>query len=241
MRLEVFGTLRSLPFLIILLIGVGNVTLVVLNTGTFYGTAPYPVTGFLLQAIQGGLLLFMVILLTFYSGELVWRERGHKLSEVFDALPVPNSVYWGAKLAGLLVVVLVMLGAALLTGVCILSYYSVIAGWTFGFIFKDIIAPTKEFGDFIASPGTVIPLFALFLALTVLVVLGGVEHGIERSARILMPILLVLMFFIILRGLTLPGASEGLRFYLKPDFSKVDGSVVLAALVGFWLGRLFRR
>lgn len=119
MRLEVFGTLRSLPFLIILLIGVGNVTLVILNSGTFYGTSPYPVTGFLLQAIEGGFLLFMVILLTFYSGELVWRERGHKLSEVFDALPVSNSVYWGAKLVGLLFVVLIMLGAAMFTGVCV--------------------------------------------------------------------------------------------------------------------------
>jgi NSS family neurotransmitter:Na+ symporter len=66
--------------------------------------------------------------------------------------------------------------------------------------------------------------------LTVLVVVGGVEHGIERWAKILMPVLLVLMLLVIVRGMTLPGAMAGLEFYLRPDFSKVDGTVVLAAL-----------
>jgi len=84
--------------------------------------------------------------------------------------------------------------------------------------------------DFTASPLISVPLFGLFIVLTVLVVIGGVEHGIERWAKILMPILLLLMLLVIVRGLTLPGAGAGLEFYLKPDFSKVDGRVVLAAL-----------
>ena len=75
-----------------------------------------------------------------------------------------------------------------------------------------------------------VPLFALFLAFTVMVVLGGVEAGIERVSKILMPILLVLMFVVIIRGMTLPGADAGLEFYLKPDFSKITGGTVLAAL-----------
>ncbi len=121
-------------------------------------------------------------------------------------------------------------GLGVLTGVFILSYYGVIAGWAFGYIFKGIVSPGTEFVAFIATPGVVIPLFALFIALTMLVVIGGVEHGIERWAKVLMPVLLVLMFVIIIRSVTLPGAGAGLEFYLKPDFSKVDGSVMLAAL-----------
>ena len=121
-------------------------------------------------------------------------------------------------------------GLCVLTGVAILSYYAVIAGWAFGYIFKGVFSPETEFGAYIANPTIVIPLFALFILLTVLVVYGGIEHGIERWAKILMPVLLVLMFVIILRSVTLPGAGAGLEFYLKPDFSKVTGEVMLAAL-----------
>jgi len=121
-------------------------------------------------------------------------------------------------------------GLGVLTGVFILSYYGVIAGWAFGYIFKVIIAPNLPHAEFTASPMVAMPLFAIFIVLTVLVVVGGVEKGIERWAKILMPVLLVLMLLVILRGVTLPGAGAGLEFYLKPDFSKVDGQVVLAAL-----------
>lgn len=125
----------------------------------------------------------------------------------------------------------VLVGAlCILTGVFILSYYSVIAGWTVGYVFKQIVAPSMEFGTFIASPMLVIPLFALFILMTVLIVVGGVEKGIERWSKILMPALLVIMLIVSIRGVTLPGAIEGLRFYLQPDFSKVDGAVILAAL-----------
>ena len=121
-------------------------------------------------------------------------------------------------------------GLGVLTGVFILSYYAVIAGWAFGYIFKSFIAPHLLHSDFTASPVIAVPLFAVFLVLTILVVLGGVEHGIERWSKILMPVLLLLMLVVIIRGLTLDGAMEGVRYFLKPDFSKVTGSVVLAAL-----------
>lgn len=121
-------------------------------------------------------------------------------------------------------------GLGVLTGICILSYYAVIAGWAFGYIFKDMVSPETQFGAYIAMPEVVIPLFALFILLTILVVFGGVEHGIERWSKVLMPLLLVLMLVIIIRSVTLPGAGAGLEFYLKPDFSKVNGSVILAAL-----------
>ncbi|MFO7314168.1 sodium-dependent transporter [Rhodothermus marinus] len=121
-------------------------------------------------------------------------------------------------------------GLCVLTGVFILSYYAVIAGWTFGYIFKNLLFAHLDFGHFIASPWIVVPLFALFLGLTMLVVFGGVEEGIERWSKVLMPLLILLMLVLIVRSVTLEGAEKGLAFYLKPDFSKVTGEVVVAAL-----------
>ena len=121
-----------------------------------------------------------------------------------------------------------------LTGVFILSYYGIVAGWALGYIFKGFIAPGAEsasyFSSFVADATTVIPLAGTFMLITIFVVYGGVEQGIERWAKVLMPLLLVLMLVVIFRAVTLPGAGEGLNFYLNPDFSKIDGTVVLAAL-----------
>jgi len=106
----------------------------------------------------------------------------------------------------------------------------VIAGWTFGYIFKNVVSPDTQFADFIARPALVLPLFVLFLGFTAVVVYGGIEDGIERAAKVLMPVLLVLMLLVIVRAVTLEGASEGLSFYLNPDFSKITGTAVVAAL-----------
>ena len=121
-------------------------------------------------------------------------------------------------------------GLCVLTGIFILSYYGVIAGWTFGYIFKNVVSPDTGFGEFIANPWLVLPLFALFLGFTAAIVQGGVEDGIERAAKVLMPVLLVLMLLVIVRAVTLEGASEGLAFYLNPDFSKIGGEAIVAAL-----------
>ena len=125
-------------------------------------------------------------------------------------------------------------GLCVLTGVFILSYYGVVAGWALGYIFKAFVAPgidsTQYFTSFVADPARVIPLAGVFMLVTILVVYGGVEDGIERWAKVLMPLLLVLMLVVIFRAVTLPGAGAGLEFYLNPDFSKIDGGVILAAL-----------
>jgi len=116
------------------------------------------------------------------------------------------------------------------TGVGILSFYLVIAGWTLGYLVRTIIPSSESFGDFVANPVEEIGYFTLFLGLTTLVVLGGVEKGIERWSRFLMPALFVILLALIAYSLTLEGASKGIEFYLKPDFSKIQGSTVLAAL-----------
>ncbi|MDD3642545.1 MAG: sodium-dependent transporter [Candidatus Krumholzibacteria bacterium] len=117
-----------------------------------------------------------------------------------------------------------------LTGVCILSYYSVIAGVTVGYIFKTVAHSGASYAAFTANPLLMIPLMLLFLALTVLVVQGGVRNGIERWSKILMPLLMLLMVLLIVRSVTLEGAGRGLSFYFKPDFSKVTGKTFLDAL-----------
>ena len=76
----------------------------------------------------------------------------------------------------------------------------------------------------------VLPVFAGFIALTIWIVSAGVEKGIEKWSKILMPILFVMMLVIIGRSLSLEGASKGISYYLNPDFSKIDGKVVLMAL-----------
>jgi len=112
----------------------------------------------------------------------------------------------------------------------VLSYYSTIAGWTVGYIFTSLFSVKMSFAEFIANPGYVIPLAAFVILITVLIVLGGVAGGIEKATKILMPALFVLLLIVIARSLTLPGAGKGVEYYLIPDFTKINGHVVLKAL-----------
>ncbi|MEM7386312.1 MAG: sodium-dependent transporter [Verrucomicrobiota bacterium] len=112
----------------------------------------------------------------------------------------------------------------------VLSYYGVIAGWTIGYAIATLAGKTLVFGEFAANPALVIPLFAVFIGLTTLIIQGGVEKGIERWTKLLMPLLLVLVLVIIARSLMLPGAMKGVEYYLKPDFSKITGKTFLMAL-----------
>jgi len=116
------------------------------------------------------------------------------------------------------------------TGVGILSFYGVVAGWTFGYIFKMASGAVGDFSSYISDPWMVLALFALFMVFTTGIVYGGVEGGIEKWSKILMPILFVLLISLIIYANTLPGSAEGLAFYLKPDFSKITGKIALEAL-----------
>ena len=121
----------------------------------------------------------------------------------------------------------------------ILSYYSVIGGWIvkyFFMSFTDLIdyaaaGRTEEiFGTFVSNPQEVVFYQGIFMLVTALVVLLGVKDGIERSCKIMMPMLFAAMLVLIIRAVTLPGALAGIEFYLKPDFSKVTPETWLAAL-----------
>ena len=127
----------------------------------------------------------------------------------------------------------------LICGIVILSYYSVIGGWTiryFWLSFLDLMETAalgkagEAFGGFVSNAPMVAGYQALFMLVTILVVLKGVSSGIERACKILMPALFILMLVLMARAMTLPGAMKGIEFYLKPDFSKVTASTILAAM-----------
>lgn len=119
---------------------------------------------------------------------------------------------------------------ALVVTFVVLSYYSVIAGWTIGYIYTSLFSIKTSFSSFIANPMYVIPLGAFVILITVMIVLGGIAGGIEKATKIMMPMLFVLLIVVIIRSLTLPGAGKGIEYYLIPDFSKINGMVVLKAL-----------
>lgn len=126
-----------------------------------------------------------------------------------------------------------------LAGFVILSFYSVVAGWTLGYVvqsilgkldFADVPVAEAHFGAIIGNPAWAIGFHLVFMILCVLIVYKGIQSGIERWSKILMPVLFFLLVVLIIRGLTLPGALEGVRFYLSPDFSKISADSVLLAL-----------
>ncbi len=112
----------------------------------------------------------------------------------------------------------------------VLSYYSTIAGWTVGYIFTSLFSIKTTFSEFIANPAYVVPLGAAVILITAFIVLAGVSGGIEKATKILMPLLFVLLILVILRSITLPGSGKGIEYYLVPDFTKINGRVILAAL-----------
>ncbi|TVR19510.1 MAG: sodium-dependent transporter [Balneolaceae bacterium] len=122
-----------------------------------------------------------------------------------------------------------------LCGVMILSFYTIIAGWTFSHVFVEIFTfagmdgAASILADF--GNGYVNAIFALlFMALTIGIIRGGVSDGIEKATKLMMPLLILILVVMTLFVVFQPGAAEGLRVYLMPDFSMVTPNLVLAAL-----------
>ncbi|MDA1267954.1 MAG: sodium-dependent transporter [Bacteroidetes bacterium] len=112
----------------------------------------------------------------------------------------------------------------------VFSYYSVIAGWTVGYIITELFNIPVDFEEFIDTPLYIIPLTFSFILSTILIVLGGVSGGIEKASMYLMPLLFLIILFIAGRSVTLEGAGAGIEYYLNPDFSKINGTVVFQAM-----------
>ncbi|MBE6708866.1 MAG: sodium-dependent transporter [Ruminococcaceae bacterium] len=186
-----------------------------------------------LAAQHGGgifLLVYLVLAVTFgyalMCGEIaIGRKTGKSAIGAFTDL---NKKY---KFIGILASVVPMI---------ILPYYSVIGGWVAKYLTvfvsgnMNMAAGDKYFTDFTKKPVEPLLWFLLFIGLTALVVLLGVDKGVEKVSKIMMPVLVVLTVGIAVYGLFIDGAIDGVVYYLKPDFSKFSYKTVLAAM-----GQLF--
>ena len=121
----------------------------------------------------------------------------------------------------------------------IFSFYSTIAGWTLEYIVKavgnsfkgkDIATLEQDFAAFHNMGWRNVIWQAVFIALTGFVVFRGIKNGIEKTSKVLMPVLLLILIVLGISSVTLPGAAEGLTFLFKPDFSKITGDVLISAL-----------
>lgn len=117
----------------------------------------------------------------------------------------------------------------------ILSYYSVVGGWSIEFLWESMregfgASTPALFGSFISKPWSPLVCHTLFLALTAGIVMAGVKSGIEKFNNISMPLLFVLIIVIMIYSLSLPGASEGVEYLVKPDFSKLTPSAIASAM-----------
>jgi len=128
-----------------------------------------------------------------------------------------------------------------MTGFIILSYYSVIAGWTLRYILMAVTgelgalahhpeALQSFFGDFLANPYQQILCHALFMGATVGVVYFGVGRGIERAAKLLMPVLLSILVMLVVYSFWTPGFKDAVAFLFRPNFSELTAGGVLEAL-----------
>ena len=121
----------------------------------------------------------------------------------------------------------------------ILSYYAIIGGWIFLYAWKAfahelVFASPEEAGAYlgsVSSNGWISSGMAIaFMLASAAICWFGVKKGIEQVSKIMMPLLFVLVLVLVLRSVTLPGASRGISFFLKPDFSKINGSSIMDAL-----------
>ena len=121
----------------------------------------------------------------------------------------------------------------------ILSFYAAVAGWTLEYIYQSVTNSfsgktpdqlSDMFEDFRTGSWRPVIWFLIFMTFTAGIVISGVQKGIEKYTKILMPILLMILIILGIRAVTLPGAGAGLAFLFKPDFSKITAGTILEAL-----------
>lgn len=186
-----------------------------------------------LVGTNGGAAFIIIYLLTvvllalpiMYAEFILGRKAQSDVVGGFKVL-APGTKWW---LVGVL---------CLVTTVLITSFYSVVGGWTVDYIVKAVTFSfnaadadyARMFTDSVTSVWSPIVFMAVFVILSALILVAGVKGGIEKFSKVLMPVLFLLVIVIAVRSLTLPGSSKGVEFLFKPDFSKVTGQTILAAL-----------
>lgn len=199
-------------------VGLGNVWRFPTETGANGGAA------FILIYIFFMLLLGVPVMIS----EMAIGRHGQKdVTHSFLKMSGGKKLW---KLMGLIPVI---------AGFLVLSYYAVVAGWTLDYAFeagvnafagKNAAQYAADFQAFSSDPVQPVLWMVIILALTCGIVALGVQKGIERGAKIMMPVLFVCILVLVICSFTLPGAGKGLSFLFEPDFSKVTGSTVLSAM-----------
>lgn len=127
----------------------------------------------------------------------------------------------------------------IVASIMILSFYSVVAGWTLEYLYQSITGALNlnsqeayhaQFQQFSTHPWRPLLWTILFLIVNFVIVIRGVQKGIERMSNIMMPILFLILIIFCVNSLLMPGAKEGLEFLFSPDFSKIDSSVMVSAM-----------
>ncbi len=126
----------------------------------------------------------------------------------------------------------------ILTSTIILGFYSVVAGWCLQYLGASAVGGLKGdtayvqqyFQTFSGDPVKPAVLGIAFILITHFIIVRGVRNGIEKASKLLMPLLFILLLIIVIASCSLPNASEGIEFLLKPDFSKVNNKMFLEAL-----------
>ena len=173
------------------------------------------------------LLSFLICLPIFISEFVIGRRSQKNAYAAFRDLSGGSAWRW----VGLFTIIVPLV---------VLSYYSVIGGWSIDYLIKSLAfsftnstsqsAMSTLFTDFVSS--TWAPLFAHtgFLIATTLIVVVGIKDGIEKFSKVMMPLLFVIVVVIAVYAVTLPGAKAGLDYLFNPDFSKITGKACAAAL-----------
>ena len=176
------------------------------------------------------LYLFFVFLIgmTLLISELViGRRSGHAAVMAYSTLK-PKRPQW--RYIGLFSVITCFL---------ILAIYYVISGWTLNYFWESVTGTLSHIGNsdfgshfsgFASSMAMPVICLVIFAVINLVIILGGVQNGIEKMSKLLMPLLLVLVLLLCVRSLTLPGASQGLSYLFKPNFSLLTSEGVLAIL-----------
>ena len=198
-------------------VGLGNIWRFPIETGQNGGA------GFIIIYIACVLLLGIPIMMSEF---VIGRYTHTNTAGAFRKMAPGTPWKWVGRLG-------------VLSGFVILSYYSVVAGWTAeytvlavsnSFAGKTTADFPTIFADFVSNPWKSVMWMAAFMVVTHIIVVRGVKSGIEKFSKVMMPALFVIIVVLAICSVMLPGASEGLEFLLKPDFSKITGSVVLNAM-----------
>ncbi|AKE52093.1 sodium-dependent transporter [Kangiella geojedonensis] len=121
----------------------------------------------------------------------------------------------------------------ILAGVFILSFYNVVAGWAFGYFLQMVqgnFEIGENFGSYISEWESIGLYGLVFMGVTALIVSKGIQGGIEKAAKILMPTLFAMIIGLMIYAFTLENAMAGIEYYLVPDFSEITGEVIYSAL-----------